>query len=111
MLIATNRCFTEEELSSIIVCEPVTRRGRQALGALGLSLDDMSVETFYSFESNGANGLYIPPRYREGENFKIIDTNESSTSYNYNSPFHFVKVVFLFLQLNKATASNRDLMC
>lgn len=48
MTMAENRLLDEEAIADIILCEPITRKGIEALNRLGLSINDVSPSYFYS---------------------------------------------------------------
>lgn len=53
-----NRVLSEENISDIILCEPITRKGKEALGRLGLTTTDISQSYFY-------DNLRIASKYDE----------------------------------------------
>jgi len=48
--------LNEQDLRDIIICEPITDKGLQALGNLGLSTDDINEDYFYK-------NIYVAPKY------------------------------------------------
>lgn len=57
-----NRILTEENISDIILCEPITRKGREALNRLGLTTADISLSYFY-------DELRIASKYDEDKDY------------------------------------------
>lgn len=53
-----NRILNEETISDIILCEPITRKGKEALNRLGLTTTDISPSYFY-------DNLRIASKYDE----------------------------------------------
>lgn len=60
---ANNRKLDEIALGDIILCEPITRKGKASLSRLGLSTDDISPAYFF-------DKLRVPSKYGERSEYK-----------------------------------------
>jgi len=69
--------LTQDNLSDIILCDPITSKGLESLGQLGLNTEEhVSPDYFY-------DNLYITPKYREEALFNEYNTNEK-LEYSYS---------------------------
>lgn len=65
----------EETISDIILCEPITRKGRESLGKLGLTTTNVSVSYFYE-------NLRVPSRYDKNSVYHKKITEQQNYSHN-----------------------------
>jgi len=73
-----NRILNEEAISDIILCEPITRKGKEALNRLGLTTEDISPSFFY-------DNLRIASKYDEG---KAYEKKTSDPNYGRNHLYY-----------------------
>ena len=75
--------ISEEMLSDIILCEPVTRKGLEALGRLGLS-DVITVDYFYEH-------LRVESKFEIGKKYEsqreTVDDSDNILYYQYTVSF------------------------
>ncbi len=63
-----NRMLNEENIGDIILCEPITRKGREALNRLGLTTEDITPAYFY-------NNIRVSSKYESNKEYenKVFD--------------------------------------
>ncbi len=72
------KVLTEQDLGNIILCDPITSKGKRSLRNIGLTLDEVNVNYFYE-------NLYVESKYHSGKRFtpNHILSSERSMYYNY----------------------------
>lgn len=81
------KMLDEEIISDIILCEPITRKGRESLGRLGLSIADINMPYFY-------NNLRVPSRYDKNS----IYHNKTTEQQNYNHNILYYQYTVDYIQ-------------
>ena len=46
------KVLTEQDLGNIILCDPITSKGKRSLRNIGLTLDEVNVNYFYEIRYN-----------------------------------------------------------
>lgn len=80
-----NRILNEETISDIILCEPITRKGKEALDRLGLTTEDVSPSFFY-------NNLRVSSKY---EKDKEYENKESEQIFDHNRLYYQYTVDYI----------------
>lgn len=62
----------EELIGDIILCEPITRKGKESLERLGLSPEDITSTYFYDH-------LYVTSKYDDKREFETTASNQTAT--------------------------------
>ena len=67
-IIMNNKLLDEEKISDIILCEPITRKGKEALDRLGLTTTEINISYFY-------DNLRVESKYEKNKKFEneVID--------------------------------------
>ena len=64
-----NRTLDEDTIADIILCEPITRKGLEALNKLGLTSKDVSPSYFFDH-------LRVASKYDEDKKYKNSPSNQ-----------------------------------
>ena len=62
-IIMNNKLLDEEKISDIILCEPITRKGKEALDRLGLTTTEINISYFY-------DNLRVESKYEKNKKFE-----------------------------------------
>lgn len=81
-----NRILNWEDISDIILCEPITRKGKEALSKLGLTTRDISPSYFY-------DNLRIASKYDKDKKYeeKISDQNHERSCLYYQYTVDYIQ--------------------
>ncbi len=66
--------LTEERLADIILCEPITKKGKRELERLDLSKNEISIEYFYE-------NIYVSSQYKGDYIREVIDEDDEDESF------------------------------
>lgn len=81
--------LTEKQLGNIILCEPITEKGKHGIANLGIARTELTVPLFYS-------ELYVSSKFEESSNFYQKGINDDEPSLY--SDFSLSKEQFKILQ-------------
>lgn len=72
-----NHTIDENTIYNILTCDPITRKGKEALGALGLSVDEVTPTFFY-------DKVRVKSQFEKEERGKAIPKIEEALYYEYS---------------------------
>ena len=78
------RVLDEETISDIILCEPITRKGKEALDRLQLTIEDISPSYFYNY-------LRVASRYDKDKAYE----NKTNPIYDHNCLYYQYTVDYI----------------
>ncbi len=97
-----NEIITEETIGDIILCEPITRKGKEALNRLGLTIDDINPSFFYE-------NLRVVSKYDVAKDYEEKKSNYEHTHlfYQYTvDRIQFNDIKERFKKFNSRFSSN-----
>lgn len=65
-----NKILDEQVIGDIILCEPITRKGKEALTNLGLTTNDITPSFFYNY-------LRVSSKYDEKKEYKVKEFDQA----------------------------------